>query len=81
MLPTSTKLMKKVKKASRNNVGLASDFYGKGTTALLRAACEGCEEVARILIDRGASVNLKDIYGQGAIHKSTLQESCELMRS
>ncbi|XP_026193215.1 tankyrase-2-like [Cyclospora cayetanensis] len=41
-------------------------------TALWHAACRGHEEVARLLLDHGASANHQDIRGSTALHEASV---------
>jgi ankyrin repeat protein len=58
----------------------AKDKYNSGYTALMSAAMNGLTDVAKVLLDKGADVNIKDNYGGTALEYAALYGYADIVK-
>ena len=51
-----------------------------GSTCLMIAACGGHLDICRLLIDKGAQLEVKDEYGKTPLHCAAIQSNVEIVR-
>ena len=61
-----------------------ADIYARelffGATPLHSAAMEGCVEAVKVLLDRGANIEVKDEIGFTSLHRATSRGRVEVVK-